>query len=96
VSILRIKKKNNFLSSDTNLKHDYKMVKGYNIPKHQLWEASNTSVLDYFIQPKNNFPAAFGYSKYIDFDLPKNELSYYQFLIKFTLTNNNNSSHTTI
>ena len=98
-NIENIKKNVSFLNCDTNLKHDYKSIKvgrsDYNVPKHQLWEASNTSVLDYFIQPKNIYNASFGNAKYIDFDIPKNDLTFYQFLLKFTLTNNTPTSANT-
>ena len=92
-NIESIKKNTNFLKMDTNSKHDYKMVKTFksifNVPKHQLEELSNTSVLDYVVVPKNDYISKFGQYKYIDFDLPSEKLCYYQFLLRFTLTNNN-------
>ena len=82
-----------FLSPDANINHDYKIVKTkksvFNVSKKQLNQTSNSRVVDYFIQPKNQFNEAFGSYRYIDFELPKNELLYYQFLLKFDLKANN-------
>ena len=61
----------------------------FNVSKKELNEASNVKVVDYFIQPKNQFNDSFGSYKFIDFELPKNELLYYQFVLKFDLQANN-------
>ena len=82
-------KKVDFLSPDANINHDYKLIKtnkkDFNVSKKQLNETSNTRVVDYFINPLNRFDDNFGSRKYIDFQLPKNDLLYYQFLLKFNL-----------
>lgn len=88
-----IKSSVEFLSPDTNINNDYKLVRTrksvFNVPKKQLNEASNVKVVDYFIQPKNQFNEAFGSYRFIDFELPRNELCYYQFVLKFDLKANN-------
>ncbi len=92
-NIDKIKSTVDFLNPDANINHDYKYIKTmkshFNVSKKQLNETSNSKVVDYFIIPKNQFNDAFGSYKFIDFELPKNELCYYQFVLKYDLKANN-------
>ena len=88
-----IKNSVEFLKSENN-KHEYQMVKSgkncYNYSKCQLSNITHGSVTDFFINPLNNFSNyPFGSNDfYIDFQVPKFEYRFHQFLLSFTVTNN--------
>ena len=90
-----IKKNTTFLAHDVN-SDEYSLVKAqgssccHNFKKSQIYDTQhNSSTIDYFIQNANSYSSfPFGQSNfYIDFNLPSFELLYYQFVLRFSLTN---------
>jgi hypothetical protein len=89
-----IKQQVDFLKHDANHKHDYQLLKNgkslFNLPKHQIYNTTHSPIQNYFINPKNNYsekPFNGSSSFYIDFDVPKLDCSFYQFVLRFSLTN---------
>ena len=87
-------KNSSFLNFESNNKHDYQLIKSnkkiYNINKKQLYKSTHSRIIDFFIQPKNNYALTpFGKTQfYIDFDIPKIDYTFYQFVLQFKLFNN--------
>ena len=80
-----------FLKFENNEKNDYILIKSgkniYNLPKSQVYSTTHAQTHDYFINAKNNYPSVFGNSFYVDFELPKLDMTYHQILLKFKLQN---------
>jgi len=91
----KIKSECDFLRHDAiNSNHDYQLVKSgksvFNFKKHQLYNTTHNPIQNLFINPKNNYPSKpFGTNSntYIDFELPHIEYTFYQFVLRFKLTN---------
>ena len=98
MSNIEISKNSSFLNFEANNKHDYQMIKAgkkvYNINKKQLYKSTHSRIVDFFIQPKNNYALApFGKTQfYIDFDIPKIDYTLHQFVLQFTISNSHSST----
>ena len=86
-------KKHHFLSHEAN-NNEYHMMKSgkniLNLPKQQIQDTHHVSVNDYLILPKNNnseYPFNGSSQFYIDFEIPKFDFTFYQFVLRFKLTN---------
>jgi hypothetical protein len=97
----RIKKEVDWLKIDTNLKHDYQVMKMgknvLNLPKHQIYNTHHGTVKDYFINPTNSYssnPFNSISSFYVDFTVPKINSTFYQFVLRYNLKNTSSKSAT--
>ena len=90
-------KNSSFLNFEVNNKHDYQLIKAgkkvFNINKKQLYKSTHSRIVDFFIQPKNNYALSpFGKTQfYIDFDIPKIDYTLHQFVLQFKISNYNSS-----
>jgi len=87
-----VKSSTDFLKHEN--KKEYNLVKGgknmYNFSKENLSNISHSPVVDFFINPINTYserPFNGSSNFYIDFQLPKIEYLYHQFILRFRLTN---------
>ena len=88
-----------FLRHEVNHKHDYQLIKSgksvYNFSKKQLYSTTHQNIQNYFINPKNNYssnPFNGSSSTYIEFDIPKINATFYQFVFRFSLQNTSNNA----
>ena len=85
-----VKKNVPFLKHDTCNEHNYELVKSgkqiLNLPKHQLYQQHHSSIHDFTLNCKNTFsefPFTGTSSWYVDFDLPKINYCYHQFVLRY-------------
>ena len=91
-------KKVPFLKHDVNLHHSYELLKTgkhiLNLKKEQLYNQHHSSIHDFTINCKNTFneyPFT-GNSWYVDFELPKINYCYHQFVLRFKLSSKNTNN----
>ena len=87
-----IKDKVDFLRIDNNKNQDYMLYKTgkqvLNVNKKQVVDIVHEPTIDFYLQPKNQYPSTFsGQEFYIDFELNKFDYTFYQFLLRFEITN---------
>ena len=99
----KIKSETEFLRHDNQFKHEYQMVKCnkslYNFKKSQLFDIHHSGIKNYFVNPKNNYssnPFNGSSSFYIDFEVPKLDSLFHQFVLRFSLKNNHTTANATI
>ena len=86
-------KKVDFLKFDVN-QNEYQLVKSgksiYNLPKHQIYNQHHSTIHDFTLNPKNTYSdyPFNGSSFYIDFELPKLNYCYHQFVLRYKLASN--------
>ena len=89
----KIKNDVDFLKHDSNVNHDYVMVKSgktlLNLPKKQVYATKHAKIDNFFISPLNNYSSTpFGNYFFIDFQIPRIQYTFYSFVLRFTVTNN--------
>ena len=91
-------KKVNFLRHDVNLHHSYELIKSgkqvLNLPKEQIYNQHHSTIHDFTLNPKNtvpDYPFTGNSSWYVDFELPKLNYCYHQFVLRYKLTSSDNT-----
>ena len=91
-------KKIPFLKMDVNQHHSYELIKSgksvLNLPNHQIYNQHHSTIHDFTLNPKNNvsdFPFSGNSSWYCDFELPKLNYCYHQFVLRYTLQSNDSN-----
>ena len=89
-------KKVPFLKHDVNLHHSYELIKTnkhiLNLPKHQLYNQHHSTIHDFTLNPKNSlseFPYNGSSTWFADFELPRLNYCYHQFVLRYKCYNNN-------
>ena len=89
-----IKSQVDFLKHDV-VKHEYQLIKSnksvFNLKKSQIYNTTHSGIQNYFINPKNNYssnPFNGSSNFYIDFEVPKLESLFHQFVLRFSVKNN--------
>jgi hypothetical protein len=96
-NIDKVKSTSIFLKHDANDDHNYRLIKigkkFLNLTLDKLYKTKHNNISNYFLQPKNTYASyPFGTSFYIDFDLPKLNLTFHEILLRFRLSNNTSSN----
>ena len=91
-----VKKNVSFLKHDCCTDHDYQLIKSgkqvLNLPKQQVYQQHHSSLHDFTLNCKNTFsdyPFTGNSSWYVDFELPKINYCYHQFVLRYKLFTNN-------
>ena len=97
----KIKNDVDFLKHDSNVNHDYVMIKSgkklLNLHKKQVYATKHAKIDNFFISPQNNYSSTpFGNYFYVDFQIPRIQYTYYSFVLRFTLKNLSTSATATI
>jgi len=90
-----VKKNVSFLKHDVNHHHAYELIKSgkqvLNLPKEQIYNQHHSSIHDFTLNAKNTFseyPFTGNSNWYVDFELPKLNYCYHQFVLRYKLYNN--------
>ena len=94
-----VKKNVPFLKHDTGYLHAYEKVPAgktiLNLPKEQIYNQHHSSIHDFTLNPKNNYneyPFTGNSNWYVDFELPKLNYCYHQFVLRCKLSSNDPSN----
>jgi hypothetical protein len=90
-----VKKNVPFLKHDVCSHHSYELIKSgkqiLNLPKEQVYNQHHSSIHDFSISAKNtysDYPFTGNSSWYVNFELPKLNYCYHQFVLRFKLNSN--------
>lgn len=93
-----VKKNVPFLKHDVNSCHSYELIKSnkqvLNLPKEQIYNQHHSSIHDFTLNAKNNYseyPFTGSSNWYVDFELPKLNYCYHQFVLRYKLYNNSST-----